>query len=595
MLAIKIFQVIVFIFGFSRITFGQNKENNGQYPETKNLKSEYDFIIVGGGTAGSVLANRLSEISNWDVLLIEAGGVENKDVTDIPGYRDVIHTNIDWNFTTVPNSRYGFSLVNNSIIVCRGKVLGGTSVTNLLVHTRGNSDDYDRWEKIYKNPGWSWQNVERYFKKFEDYDVQDDTTTSNYFGKGGPVHIERNSFYNKITPAFIKAAQDTGLNLTDINGPNPIGVGTTVLTRKNGYRVTTYNAYLVPIRRSNLHLKLNCLVTKVLIENKTANGISMACSDGNFIIKARKEVVLSAGSIKSPQLLMLSGIGPKEHLTEHGIALIKNLPVGDNLMDHVTLVGLQFSVNQSTNSFSNTYLSTLNQVLEFEGKGPLSTSPMEAMIFSHSKNGSATKLFVLYTKPYDYMYCNECSLSNKTCDDVFDPKSNKMAFNVYPLVLKPKSRGYVRLRDNSPFSDPLIDFNYFSQPDDFDNLLESVKETINIMKQPALKSLDIKIVKNKLPACEKYEFGSDDYWKCQIYEIPGTFNHACGTCKMGPEDDSSSVVDSELRVHGVNRLRVIDSSVIPEIINGRPNGPTTMIAEKGADLIKSFWNKESIL
>lgn len=573
-------------------------------PDQTNLLSEYDFIVVGAGTAGCVIANRLTEIPDWKVLLVEAGYNENY-VMDIPLLANYLQfTTANWKYKTKPSEKYCAGFENKQCNWPRGKVIGGSSVLNYMIYTRGAAQDYNNWEAM-GNDGWGWDDVLPYFKKIEQYNIptQDDSV---YHGHNGYLNVEHAPFRTGKSKAWVKAAQELGFKYNDYNGANPGGVSFLQLSMKNGTRHSSSRAYLHPInKRKNLYVSKMTMVTKLILDSTQTKvvGVELEKRGKKYKILAKKEVILSAGSINSPQLLMLSGIGPKDHLNSLNIPVVKDLPVGYNLMDHIAAGGVQFMVQQSNFSLSTQYLlNHLDVVFKWMGnhKGPLSVpGGCEALVFLNLKDKfNVTEwpdlelLFISGGLNSDPLLPRNFGFDEQIYSETYAPLGNHDLFMVFPMLMRPKSRGRVMLRSRNPKTHPTLIPNYFEFPEDVKKIVEGIKLAIEISRQSSMKKLGTKLYDVPIEDCLKYgPFGSDAYFACQAKMFTFTIYHQSGTCKMGAESDPTSVVDSKLKVHGISSLRVIDASIMPEIVSSHTNAPTYMIAEKGSDMIKKDWGQ----
>lgn len=592
-----------FIGLFSNVLSDVLLKGQAQYEKensfAKPLLPDYDFIIVGAGSAGAVLANRLTENPKWNVLLIEAGPSENM-VMDIPMFVHYLQAfNVNWDYKTKPSNSSCLGMRNNQCRWPRGKVMGGSSVLNFMIYTRGNKRDYDRWAEL-GNEGWSWDQVQPYFQKMEKCQVPDRAV--GYMGEKGPMSISYPKWKSGIAKAFVAANRENGANYVDYNGKNQCGVSYFQSTTEDGMRLSSNAAYLYPIKgRPNLHIQKEAMVTKILLEKgtKRAQGVQFYKNGKYKTVYARREVIVSAGAINSPQLLMLSGIGPSEHLKSLNIDPIANLKVGYNLMDH-TATALTISVNK-TSMFLTTVGSPAN-IAKFvmKRKGPLtSIGACEAVSFFDHNNPTSedawptVELFQVGGPLYgDGIQKDNFNLRpnffNKVYGDEF--RRHQDAFHIWPMILRPKSRGRISLRTANPFEHPIIDTNYFGHPDDIKVGVHGIRKALELLKQPSLRRLDARLQDTPIPGCTQFKPYSDEYFECFIRHITLTIYHYSGTCKMGPRSDPDAVVDDRLRVYGVKGLRVVDASIMPEIPAGHTNGPTMMIAEKAADMIKSDWN-----
>ncbi|XP_055607258.1 glucose dehydrogenase [FAD, quinone]-like [Uranotaenia lowii] len=574
---------------------------NKELPNLVDVKEEYDFVIVGAGSAGCTLAARLSEINDWSVLLIEAGSNENL-LMDVPMFVHYLQSyDVNWDYRTKPSDQYCLAFKNNQCRFPRGKVMGGSSVLNYMIYTRGNKRDFDSWAAA-GNEGWSFKDVMPYFQKLEHSVVPD--AYPGYAGKDGPVSVSYIPYKSTIAKAFVEAAVESGVPYVDYNGPNQIGVSFIQSTTRNGYRDSTNAAYLYPIRnRTNLHVKKKSQVTKIIIDenSKRAIGVKFYYNRKYYTVKARNEVIISAGAIGSPHLLLLSGVGPKKHLQDKGVKPIVDLPVGYNFQDHTAAGALTFLVNKTSSMMLERTLSVENFMnYQVNHNGPFtSIGGCETIGFYDSEHPDDADgwpdfelLQISGTMAGDPAFEHNFNFKHETFQKMFGEVQRKSisGFTVFPMILRPRSSGRISLKNSNPFRYPVIEPNYFSDPYDLEISVRAIRKAQQIVNQPAMQRFNAHLLPNPMPGCEQHQFDSDEYWKCFTRYATYTIYHHVGTCKMGPRKDPTAVVDHRLRVHGMQGLRVVDASIMPSVPAGHTNAPTIMIAEKAADMIKEDWN-----
>lgn len=505
-------------------------------------------------------------------------------------------TDANWKYNTQPSGNYCLAMDNHQCNWPRGKVMGGSSVLNYMIFTRGNRRDYDKWAQM-GNVGWSFEDVLPYYKKMEDFTISE-FFDPKYHGRGGYLTVGYAPYHTKLSQAVINASMEYGFKYNDYDGATQPGVSYLHVTMKDGVRASSNRAYLHPIKgRRNLHLRKYAMVKKVLIDPKTkqAYGVEFVNNRITYTIRASKEVILSAGAINSPQLLMLSGIGPKKHLTQVGIPVIKNLKVGYNLMDHVAAGGLTFIIDKPYSVRTVDFLQR-EPLVEYlsHHKGPLSLpGGCEVLNFVDLKNpfdpDGYPDMELLYQAgsiTSDPVLRKNFGITDDLYDSMYKPIEGMHSFMVFPMLMRPKSKGRIVLQDSSYMSKPYIFPNYYAHKEDVKTMVEGIKLAINISQQPAMKEIGARLHDIPLKGCRNFRFGSDEYWECHARHFTFTIYHQSGTCKMGPKTDKMAVVDPRLRVHGIKGLRVIDASIIPEIPAAHTNAPAYMIAEKGADMIK---------
>ncbi|XP_053617642.1 glucose dehydrogenase [FAD, quinone]-like isoform X2 [Plodia interpunctella] len=578
-----------------------NQILSGEPPDATVILPEYDFIIIGAGTAGCVLSNRLTEVKDFKVLLIEAGGSE-QPYMDIPVLATMLQfTDANWNYHTEPQKGGCRGMRGGRCAWPRGRVVGGSSVLHSMMHTRGNRKDYDRWA-ANGNPGWDFDSVLKYFKKSENVQIPKLAKNKKYRSTKGEMMLQHPNWRTPLSDAFLQAGVETGGKIIDYNAEKQIGYSIIQFTMNNGSRMSANKAFLHPINgRQNFHVVKNAMVTRILIDpwSKRAYGVEFNKDGTKYSITVRREVILSAGAINSPQLLMISGIGPRDHLTENNITTIVDLPVGYNLQDHWALGGLTFVIN-TTDSIRSERVATFDNIIEYfsHHTGPLSApSGTEAIAFFDTKNPDDDDgypdlelLFVGGSLVSQPTYKEAFSIDNRVYDKVYGPIQNSDTWMVFPMLLLPQSRGRIMLRDKNPYQKPIIHANYFSDGGhDQKVILHGIRKAIELSKTKAFQKYNSRLHDIPLPNCARYKFNSDDYWYCAMRTITNTIYHHCCTNKMGPRDDPEAVVDSRLRVYGIRGLRVVDASIMPHVPAAHTNAPTMMVAEKAADMIKQDW------
>jgi len=534
----------------------------------------FDYVIVGGGTAGCLLANRLSADPNHKVLLLEAGGKDDWIWIHIPvGYLYCIgNPRTDWCYKTEPDP----GLNGRSILYARGRVLGGSSSINAMLYLRGQERDYDEWARQTGEPGWSWHNVLPIFMKSEDHWRGADEFHGARAGQEGAGHewrVERQRLSWEILDAFRDAALETGIaKVEDFNRGDNAGSSRFEVNQRRGVRVNSSKAFLRPaMNRPNLSVITGAQVKKLRLEGRRVLGVEYMRGGEEFFAAARRETLLAAGAIGSPQILQLSGIGPGALLQRQGIAVAHDLAVGENLQDHLQL-RMAFKVQNvlTLNTMANSWWGKAKMALEYALRrtGPLTMAPSQLGAFLKSDSAQPTPNLEFHVQPL-------------SLDKFGDPLHPFPAFTASVCNLRPASRGHVRIQSPDPRAHPAIMLNYLSAAEDQAIAVQSLRLVRRIVLNT--RTMQKYAPQEFLPGPA---FATDEQLVTAAGNIGTTIFHPVGTCKMGHADDASAVVDPQLRVRGIERLRVIDASIMPTITSGNTNSPTLMIAERGAMLVQ---------
>jgi choline dehydrogenase len=528
------------------------------------MNGTFDYIVVGSGSAGSVMASRLSEDDKHTVLVLEYGGSDRGPFIQMPSALSYpMNMKLyNWGFETEPEPH----LNNRRLATPRGKVIGGSSSINGMVYVRGHARDFDTWEEMGAK-GWGFRHVLPYFKRMENSHGGEE----GWRGTDGPMHVKRGSRNNPLYQAFIEAGREAGYPVTqDYNGHQQEGFGAMEMTVHNGIRWSAANAYLRPaLRRRNTQLIANAFVTRIVLKGKRAVGVEYDLGGELFIALANREVIVAASSINSPKLLQVSGIGPPDVLRTAGVSVVHALPgVGENLHDHLE-VYFQVESKKPITLFSKLGLFPKGIIgLEWLlfGTGLGATNHFESCGFIRSAPGIEYPDIQYHFLPAAMRYDGTAAV-------------NRHGFQVHVGPMRTKSRGFVRIRNKDSKANPKILFNYMAHPDDWTEFRACMRLTREIMAQPAMRDF----------AGEEIQPGSaaqsDAEIDAFIREHAESAYHPCGSCKMGAADDPMAVVDPECRVIGIEALRVADSSIMPQVTNGNLNAPTLMIGEKASDMI----------
>jgi choline dehydrogenase-like flavoprotein len=520
----------------------------------------FDYVIVGAGSAGCVLAARLSEDPAAQVLLLEAGAPDTAMEIHVPAaFPKLFKTKWDWDYQSDPEP----GLDGRTVYLPRGRMLGGSSSMNAMIYMRGSRLDYEEWEALGLE-GWGWKDVLPYFLKAED----NERGASDLHGAGGPLRVSDGRSRHQLMDAWVDAAEQVGMSRNpDFNGPEQDGVGYFQLTQRGGMRCSAAAAYLHPaMARPNLHLVTGALTTRLLLEGSQVVGVEVDHRDELRQFRAEREVILSGGAYSTPQILMLSGIGPAAELAAYGITAIADLPVGKNLQDHPAVM---IGVLTDTETLITAETPANVELLQTEGRGLLTSNIGEAGGFWRSRSGLPAPDIQFHAAPLMFAGQGLALPTDHAC-------------SWGPCLLKPSSRGQLYLRSLVPSAKPHIVHNYYQTEDDRQAIMSGVRKAMEIADQPAMRPHE----RAKMQGWPS-STTDVDIWD-HVQRTSQTLYHPVGTCAMG------SVVDPELRVYGVEGLRVVDASVMPTVVRGNTNAPTIMIAEKAADMIKGRVGAEEL-
>ncbi|GLH00997.1 Uncharacterized protein GBIM_07237 [Gryllus bimaculatus] len=546
------------------------------------------------------------KVGRWSVLLLEAGGAQPV-LTDIPGAAPTVrNVATEWRLRAEHDARFCRAMHDQRCAVVAGRVLGGTSTINGMVYVRGNRRDYDHWRDL-GNPGWGWEDVLPYFKKSEDMRVKKYRGDKRHHATGGHLSIEEYRFASPLVDHLLKAVQQLGFDISDHNDEDQRGFVRFYGTVRDGLRCNSAKAFLQPVwRRHNLDIALHSRADRVLIDpdTKRAYGVEFTRDYKTHTALADKEVIVSAGTFHSPQLLMLSGVGPREHLEEVGVSpVVADLKVGYNLEDHIALGGNIFLLNRGTSLVLPRYLNPVDLInFLINTQGPAMTGGI-AEVFgffstNHTSDPEWPDVAVYFESVTDNndggVYLKDLSgISDDFFSAVFEPVLYQDAFAALGTLLRPHSRGRVQLRSADPRAPPRIHLNYLADERDVRALVEAAKFARRVADTPAFQRLGARPNPRPFPACANATGDEDAYLECALREYTMSLWHYGGTCKMGPASDPDAVVDARLRVHGLQGLRVADVSITPVVPSGNTNAPAIMIGEKAADMIKEDWGLET--